>query len=62
MGVLQMALDARPAAYRDAAAVDDLAALLGLAGRSKEVHAADYMGPKHRQDVQAMLLTLVIRH
>lgn len=39
MEVLQMALDARPAAYRDAPAIDELAALLGLAGRSAEVQA-----------------------
>lgn len=37
MEVLQMALDARPAAYSNAGAVEELAALLGLAGRSAEV-------------------------
>ena len=37
MEVLQMALDARPAAYCNAAAVEELAALLGLAGRGAEV-------------------------
>lgn len=37
MDVLQMALDARPGAHADASAVEQLAALLGLAGRGAEV-------------------------
>ncbi|KAK9831894.1 hypothetical protein WJX81_006720 [Elliptochloris bilobata] len=37
MEVLQMALDARQGAYADVSAVDQLAALLGLSGRSAEV-------------------------
>ena len=32
-----MALDARPGAHADAAAIEQLAALLGLAGRGAEV-------------------------
>lgn len=37
MEVLQMALDARPGAHANASAIEQLAALLGLAGRGAEV-------------------------
>ncbi len=40
MDVLQLALDGRRGAYADAAAVEQLAALLGLSGRGAEARAA----------------------
>ncbi len=40
MDVLQLALDGRRGAYADAAAVEQLAALLGLSGRGAEARRA----------------------